>query len=146
MKQLYLSSVIAGLMMLGWFAVPAFVSADWSTYSQRHWTDRHIVDRGVLEQDSLIRRVDFPTFHDAFGLSLGRDRGRSESERDRGSDSAASGKGTRSYDTFLGPSFDMPDSVDGYSDRLDPWWGRRGESEPMRKDLKELNRDPMRTP
>ncbi len=141
MRQIYVS-----LMILAWFAVPGFVSADWSTYSQRHWTDHHTVDCGVLEQDSLIHRVLTPTFHDAFGLTLGRDKDKRESERDRGSDSAASGKGTRSYDTFLGPSFDMPDSVDGYSDRLDPWWGRRGESEPMRKDLKELNRDPMRTP
>lgn len=140
MRQIY-----GSLMILAWFTVPDFVSADWSS-TPLYWTDRLAVDRGILERDSLIRRVDFPTFHDAFGLSLGRDRGRSESERDRGSDSAPSGKGTRSYDTFLGPSFDVPDSVDGHSDRLDPWWGRRGESEPMRKDLKELNRDPMRTP
>lgn len=133
MRQIY-----ASLVILGWFAVPNFVSADWSTYSQQYW-----VDRGLLERDSLIHRVEAPEFQDHFGLSLGRDRGRSESDRDRGSDSAASGKGTRSYDTPLGPSFDMPGSVDGHSRRPEPWWGRRPEGEPM---LKDLNRDPMRTP
>ena len=74
-------------------------------------------------------------------MMLGRDRGKSESESNRQSDSAASGPGMRSYDTFLGPSFDMPDGVNGHSDRLDPWWGRRGEGEPM---LEDLPRDPMR--
>jgi hypothetical protein len=69
----------------------------------------------LLERDSLIHRVDFPTFHDAFGLHLGKDRDKRESERDRGSDSAVSGTGMRSYDTRLGPSFDMPDSVNGHS-------------------------------
>lgn len=138
MRQIYVS-----LMILGWFAVPDFVSADWSTSSKTFWIDRHTVDRGFLERDSLIHRVESPRFEDHFGLSLGRDRGRSESEPDRGSDS---GQGTRSYDTFLGPSFDMPDSVNGHSDRLEPWWGRRPEGEPMLKDLKDVNRDPMRSP
>lgn len=146
MKQMYVSSVILSLMMLGWFTVPGFVSADWSPYSQRYWTDRHTVDRGMLERDSLINRVDFPTFHDAFGLTLGKDKDTRESERDRGSDSAVSGKGMRSYDTPLGPSFDMPASVNGHSDRPDPWWGSRTQGEPMLKDLKNLNRDPMRSP
>lgn len=138
--------IYGSLMILGWFAVPDFVSADWSTYSPQYWTDRHTVDRGLLEQDSLIHRVESPEFQDHFGLSIGRERGKSESERDRRSDSAISGQGMRSYDTFLSPSFDIPDSVHGHSDRLDPWWGRRGGSEPMREDLKELNRDPMRSP
>ena len=65
------------------------------------------------------------------------------SERDRRSDSAISGTGMRSYDTPLGPSFDMPDSVNGHSDRPDPWWGSRTQGEPM---LKDLNRDPMKSP
>mgnify|MGYP001352494237 CR=1 FL=1 len=133
MKPVYVS-----LMILAWFAVPNFVSADWSTYSQQYW-----VDRGLLERDSLIHRVESPAFEDHFGLSLGRDRGRSESEPDRRSDS---GQGTRSFDTFLGPSFDKPDSVDGGSRRAEPWWGRRPEGEPMIKDMKDLNRDPMRSP
>lgn len=137
MRQIY-----ASLMILGWFAVPDFVSADRSTHSQRYWTDRHTVDRGLNERDSLIHRVDSPTFHDAFGLQLGRDRDKRESERDRGSDSAVSGRGMRSYDTPLGPTFDMPDSVNGHSRTPDPWWGRRTEGEPM---LKDLNRDPMRS-
>lgn len=141
MRQIYVS-----LMILGWFALPDFVSADWSTYSQRYWTDRHTVDRGLLEQDSLIHRVESPTFEDHFGLSLGRGRGKSESEPDRQRDSAVSGPGMRSYDTFLGPSFDMPDSVNGHSDRPEPWWGRRTEGEPMLKDMKDVNRDPMRSP
>lgn len=138
MRQIYVP-----LMILGWFAVSDFVSADWPTSSQNSRTDRHTVDRGLLERDSLIHRVESPRFEDHFGLSLGRDRGRSESEPDRRSDS---GQGTRSYGTFLGPSFDMPDSVDGHSRRPEPWWGRRGEGEPMLKDLKDLNRDPMRSP
>lgn len=138
MRQIY-----ASLMILGWFAVPDFVSADWSMSSR---TDRHTIDRSLLERDSLIHRVESPTFQDHFGLSLGRGRGKSESEPDRQSDSAVSGQGMRSYDTFLGPSFDMPDSVNGHSDRLEPWWGRRPEGEPMLKDLKDLNRDPMRSP
>ena len=69
MRQIYVS-----LMILGWFAVPSFVIADWSTYSQRSWTDRHTVDRGLLERDSLIHRVESPTVEDHFGLMLGRDR------------------------------------------------------------------------
>lgn len=133
MRPIYVS-----LTILGWFAVPDCVSADWSAYSQQYW-----VDRGLLERDSLIHRVESPQFENHFGLSLGRDRGRSESEPDRRSDS---GQGTRSFDTFLGPSFDKPDSVDGGSRRAEPWWGRRPEGEPMLKDLKDLNRDPMRTP
>jgi hypothetical protein len=144
-RRFAMKPISVSLVMLLWFAVPAFVSADWSTYSQRDWADRHTVDRGLTEQDSLIHRVDFPTFHDAFGLTLGRDKDKRESERDRGSDSAISGKGMRSYDTPLGPSFDMPDSVDGHSRMTDPWWGRRGEGEPMLKDLKDVNRDPMRS-
>lgn len=138
MRQIYVS-----LMILGWFAVPDFVSADWSMSSKTSWIDRHAVDRGFLEHDSLIHRVESPRFANHFGLSLGRDRGRSESEPDRRSDS---GQGTRSYGTFLGPSFDMPDSVDGHSDRLEPWWGRRPEGEPMLEDLRDVNRDPMRSP
>ena len=136
MRQIYVS-----LMILGWFAVPSFVFADWSTYSQRYWTDRHTVDFRLAEHDSLIHRVESPRFEDHFGLSLGRGRGKSESETGRQSDSAASSKDTRSYDTFLGPSFDMPDSVNGHSDRPEPWWGRRTEGEPM---LQDLPRDPMR--
>jgi len=136
MRQIYVS-----LMILGWFAVPSFVIADWSTYSQRSWTDRHTVDRGLLERDSLIHRVESPTVEDHFGLMLGRDRGKSESERDRQSDSAIAGEGMRSYDTFLDPSFDIPDSVHGHSDRPEPWWGRRTEGKPM---LEDLPRDPMR--
>ncbi len=91
MKQTYVS-----LMILAWFVGPAVVSADWSTYSKWHWTDRHTVDHSVLERDSLIHRVEFPTFHDAFGLTLGKGRDTRESERDRGSDSEISGKGMRS--------------------------------------------------
>ena len=138
--------IYGSLMILGWFAVPDFVAADWSMASQNSKTDRHTVDRGVVDRDSLIHRVESPRFEDHFGLTLGRDRGKSESERERRSDSAISGEGMRSYDTFLSPSFDIPDSVHGHSNGLDPWWGRRGGSEPMREDLKELNRDPMRTP
>lgn len=52
----------------------------------------------------------------------------------------------RSYSDGLGPSFDIPDSAHGHSDRPDPWWGRRGEPEPMLKDLKDVNRDLMRSP
>ncbi|MFO0700779.1 MAG: hypothetical protein U0236_16275 [Nitrospira sp.] len=46
----------------------------------------------------------------------------------------------RSYSELLGPSFDMPDSVNGHSDRPDPWWGRRMEGDPA---VKELSRDPL---
>lgn len=137
MRQIY-----GSLMILGWFAVPEFASADGSTSSQNSRTDRHTVDRGLLERESLIHRVESPTFEDHFGLKLGRGRGKSESEPDRRSDSAVSGQGLRSYDTFLGPSFDRPDSVDGHSRRPEPWWGRRGEREPM---LEDLNRDPMQS-
>ena len=139
-------SLIMLVMILGWSGIPAVVAADGATYSHRYWTDRHTADRGWLERDSLITHVEFPTFHDAFGLTLGRDKDKSESVRDRGSDSAISGTGMRSYDTPLGPSFDIPDSVDGHSRMSDPGWGSRTEGEPMRKDLKDLNRDPMRSP
>lgn len=63
------------------------------------------------------------------------------STRDQSSDTS-----TRSYSDFLGPRFDIPDSVHGHSDRPDPWWGLRTEGEPMVKDLKEVNRDPMGSP
>jgi hypothetical protein len=134
MRQIYVS-----LMILGWFAVPGFVSADWSMSSHISRADRHTADRGVLERDSLIHRVQSPQFKDHFGLSLGRDRGRSELERDRESDSAASGEGMRSP----GPSVDMPGKVDGDSRGPDPWLGRRPEGEPM---IKDLNRNPKKTP
>lgn len=132
------------LMILGWFVGPVIVLADWSTYPQ--WRDRHTIDLGVFERDRLIHHAEFPTFHDAFGLTLGRDKDTRESKPDRGSESAISGKGMRSYDTPLGPSFDIPASVDGHSDRPDPWWGSRTQGEPMLKDLKGVNRDPMRSP
>ncbi len=139
MRQIYVS-----LMILGWFAVPNFVSAGWSTSPQISRTDRHTIDCVVIERDSSIRRVsEQRRFENHFDLSLGRDRGRSQSDRERQSDAASSGTGTRSYDKPLGQSFDMPGSVDGHSGRPDPWWGRRPEGEPM---LKDLNRDPMRTP
>ncbi len=141
MRQICLS-----LIILGWCVVPVVVSADWSTYPQWHWTDRHTIGLGVIERDPLIHHVEFPTFHDAFGLTLGRDKGTRESEHDRGSDSAISGKGMRSYDTPLSPSFDIPYSVDGHSDRPDPWWGSRTQGEPMLKDMRDVNRDPMRSP
>ncbi len=146
MKQHYLSSVILGLMMLGWFVGPTIVAAGWSPSSQWHWTDRHTVDGGVFERDSLIHRVLTPTFQEHFGLTLGKEKDRSESEHNRGSDSAISGKGMQSYDTPLDSRFDIPASVDGHSDRPDPWWGSRTQGEPMLKDLKGLNRDPMRSP
>jgi hypothetical protein len=132
------------LMVLGWFAVPDFVLADWSTYSQRFWIDRHTDKRGMLERDSLIHRVESPRFEDHFDLKLGKDGVKSGSGRDQQSDSAVSGKGMRSYDSFLSPSFDIPGSVNGHSDSPNRWWERRGEGERMRKDLKDLNRDPMK--
>ena len=61
--------------------------------------------------------------------------------RDRSSDTDM-----RSYSDVLGPSFDIPDSLHGHSDRPDLWWGHRTEGEPMLKDLKDINRDPMRNP
>jgi len=136
MKQRY-----GFLMMSGWLVGPTVASAAWPPSSQNCRTDRDTADRGVLERDSLIHRVTEPSFADHFGLSLGRDREKRESERDRGGDSALSGKGMRSYDTPLGPSFDIPDSVDGHSRMADPWWGARSPGEPM---LKELNRGPLR--
>lgn len=141
MRQICLS-----LIILGWCLVPDFVSADWSPYSKWSWTDRHTIDHVLLERDSLIHRVLTPTFQEHFGLTLGSDKDKSESARDRGSDSAGSGKGMRSYDTPLGPSFDIPDSVDGHFRLSNPWWERRTEGEPMLKDMKDVNRDPMRSP
>lgn len=141
MKQICVS-----LMILGWFLEPAVVSADWSPYSKWYWTDRHTIDRMVLERDSLIHRVDFPTFHDAFGLTLGKDKDTREAERDRGSDSAISGKGMQSYDAPLGSRFDIPASVDGHFRLSNPWWDHSTQGEPMLKDMKDVNRDPMRSP
>jgi hypothetical protein len=143
MRQIYVS-----LTILGWFAVPGFVSADWSMSSHISRADRHTADRGVLERDSLIHRVgEQRRFEDHFDLRLGRDRGASEVDREQRSDSAgsgaASGMGTRSYDTPLGPAFDMPGKVDGDSRGPDPWLGRRPEGEPM---IKDLNRNPKKTP
>jgi hypothetical protein len=53
----------------------------------------------------------------------------------RESPDRSSDKDTRSYSEFLGPRFDIPDSVDGHSDRPDPWWGRRSSADPMVEDL-----------
>lgn len=136
----------ACLLSVIWFTLPTSASANTWAHVGERWSDRDTVDHGWFEQDTLIHRVTDPSFADHFGLNLGRDRDKRESERDRGSDSAISGKGMRSYDTPLGPSFDIPDSVDGHSDRPDPWWGRRTEGEPMLKDMRDVNRDPMRSP
>ena len=140
MKQLCMS-----LMILGWLAVPDFVLADRSTYSQWHWTDRHTVDRSVRERDSWIHRVEFPRFEDHFGLTLGGDKDTHESARDQRSDSAIYGIGMRSYDKPLGPSFDMLGSAHGHTDSPNRWWERRGEGERMRKDLNNLKGVPMKS-
>lgn len=68
MKRLCVS-----LMILGWFAVPNFVLADWLPYSQRFWTGCHTVNRGLLKRNSLHHRVGNPTFEGRFNLKLGKD-------------------------------------------------------------------------
>lgn len=58
---------------------------------------------------------------------------KSESTRDQGSDPD---KGVRSADQMLDRTFD---SMNDHSRGPDPWWGIRGEREPM---LKDLHREP----
>lgn len=90
------------------------------------------------ERNAFVHRVsDLSDRHglwrDAYGLSLGE--GRTDLGRKDESDT-----GMRSYDKMLDRNFDQSlDSVNGHSQRPDPWWGSRGEGEPM---LKELHREP----
>lgn len=122
-----------------WLTLPVFASADRVPDSG---TNGNAPKSFILKvQDWQKERGGSGIF--SYGSEMFRESRDRSSERDQRSDSAISGMGMRSYDTPLGPSFDMPDSVNGHSDRPDPWWGRRMGGEPMFKDL---NRDPMRSP
>lgn len=129
---IYFSSLLISL----WLTMPVFASPD---------RVPHFGKNGNAPTSFILKVQSW--LDERGGISYGSEMHRESrdrsSERDRRSDSAISGTGMRSYNTPLGPSFDMHDSVNGHSDRPDPWWGRRPEGEPM---LKDLNRDPMKSP
>jgi hypothetical protein len=124
------------LWMSAWLTLPVFASTERAPNSGKS---------GNAPQSFILKVQEWQKERGGSGIfSYGSEMFResrnksSEGEsRDRSSET-----GMRSYSDFLGPSFDMPDSVHGHSDRPDPWWGRRGEPEPM---LKDVNRDPMKS-
>jgi hypothetical protein len=63
-----------------------------------------------------------------------RDRSSEHESRDRSSDTDM-----RSYSDFPGPSFDIPNSVDGHSRAVNPWWDRRSSADPMIRNLSEMD-------
>jgi hypothetical protein len=134
-------NIYAYLLSVVWFTIPVSVLAGTLPHLGERWTDRYTVDQGWFEQDPLIHAVverwydRFPTYSD-----LGTKERMDEAARDREKDADSSAKDTRSYDNVLSPSFDMPNSVNGYSPSSDPWWGRRPEGDPM---IRELSREPL---
>lgn len=134
-------NIYAYLLAVVWFTLPTSASANTWLHVGERWSDRSTVVQGWLEQDPLIHVVverwfdRFPTYTD-----LGTKERMDEAARDREKDADSSGKDTRSYDKVLGPSFDMPNSVNGYSRGSDPWWGARPEGDLM---IRELSRDPL---
>lgn len=68
------------------------------------------------------------------GISYG-----SEMFRESREQSSDKDKGTRPYSDVLGPSFDIPDSVDGRSRAVSPWWDRRSTTDPMVEDLSRMD-------
>jgi hypothetical protein len=131
----------ACLLAVVWFTLPTSASANTWPHVGERWSDRSTVVQGWLEQDPLIHAVierwydRFPTYTD-----LGTKERKDEAARDREKDADSSGKDTRSYDNVLSPSFDIPNSVNGYSRGSDPWWGTRSEGDPM---VRELSREPL---
>ncbi len=135
-------NIYAYLLSIVWFTIPVSVLAGTLPHLGERWSDRYTVNQGWLEKDPLIHAVverwydRFPTYTDDLGTKERMD----EAARDREKDADSSGKDTRSYDNVLGPSFDMPNSVNGYSRGSDPWWGTRSEGDPM---VRELSREPL---
>ena len=122
------------LWISAWLTLPVFASTEGDPNFGTHENapqpfilkvQEWLEERGGMTYGSEMRRESL-------------DRSGERDSRDRSSDS-----GMRSYSDFLGPRFDMPDSVNGRKE--EPWWIRRGEPEPMLKDLRNLNRDPMKS-
>lgn len=131
----------ACLLAVVWFTFPTSASANTWPHVGERWGNRPIVVQHWVVQDPLIHAVverwydRFPTYTD-----LGNKERRDEAARDREKDADSSGKDIRSYDTVLSPSFDMPNSINGYSRGSDPWWGARSEGDLM---IRELSREPL---
>jgi hypothetical protein len=140
-RRCVMRNIYAYLLSVVWFTVPVTVLAGTMPQPGERWSDRSTVVQDWLEQDPLIHAVverwydRFPTYTD-----LGNKERMDEAARDREKDADSSGKDTRSYDNVLSPSFDMPNSVNGYSPSSDPWWGRRPEGDPM---IRELSREQL---
>ena len=134
-------NIYAYLLSVVWFTAPMSVLAGTLPQLGERWTDRYTVVQGWVEQDPLSHAV-VERWHDRFPTytDLGNKERIDEAARDREKDADSSGKDTRSYDHVLSPSFDMPNSVNGYSRGSDPWWGARPEGDPM---IRELSREPF---
>lgn len=117
-----------------WFTLPVFASPDRAPNSGKN---------GNAPTSFILKVQDWQKERGA--LSYGSERFRHSHDwfneresRDRSNDS-----GMRSYSDFLGPTFDMPGSVNGRNE--EPWWIHRAEPEPMLKDLRNLNRESMKS-
>ena len=138
-RRIAMRRIYACLLMLSWVVVPVFASAHAANgipYSEGSWK---VGNPFILKVQDWEKERGGPGIF-SYGSEMFREFRDRSSERDRQSDSAISGTGMRSYDTPLGPSFDMPDSVNGHSRTPDPWWGRRPEGDPM---IRELSRGPL---
>lgn len=130
----------AYLLVVFLFTMPAVASAGRVHYSGNSWVAPDTVNGSGIESNSLIHHVAEPWF-DRFGtyFELGNKERMNETAREREKEADSAGKDTRSYDNVLGPSFDIPDSVDGHSPAVDPWWGRRSSADPMVQDLSRMD-------
>lgn len=108
------------LVMMGvGLIMPLLVSANGLRYSE---------ESRSIHSSSILKVQEWK--EERGGISYGSEMFRDS--RDRSSDSE---KDTRSYSEPLGPSFDIPKSVDGHSRAVDPWWERRSSADPMVEDL-----------
>ncbi|OQW30546.1 MAG: hypothetical protein A4E19_09560 [Nitrospira sp. SG-bin1] len=158
----------AYLLMVFWLSAPTVASAGRLPYSGNPWTAPDTVNVSRIEANSLIHKMveryrcedsemnanapksfilkvqqrpdlggkgiySYSSDELLSGTWGGKLTGEREA-RDRSSD-----RDTKSYSDFLGPSFDIPDSVDGHSGAVDPWWGRRSSADPMVQDLSHMD-------
>ncbi len=130
----------AYLMVIFLLTVPTAAIAGRLHYSGNSWIASNPINGSSIEDNSLIHHVAEP-WHDRFGtyFELGNKERMNEAVRDREKGADSAGIDARSYDTFLGPSFDIPDSVDGHSRAADPWLGRQSLSDPMVQDFSRMD-------
>jgi len=115
-RHIYFCSLSIGI----WLTLPVLTSANGLQYSEGN---RNAPESFILKVQEWEKERG-GSWIPSYGGEMFRE------SRDRSSDTD-----TRSYSDSLGPSFDLPDSVDGTSRSVNPWWDRPSSADPMVRDL-----------